>query len=55
MVLHFAKAGDLPIELNIGSLTEMSAPSAAPAGDASSMDMQGMDMSGMDGMSSMPM
>jgi copper transport protein len=42
MVLHFAKAGDLPIELNVGGFAQK----APPAGDASSS----MDMSGMSGM-----
>jgi len=30
MVLHFAKAGDLNIELNIGSITQNGPPAATP-------------------------
>ena len=42
MVLHFAKAGDLPIELNVGGYGQQ----APPTGEASSS----IDMSGMSGM-----
>ncbi|MEP7241783.1 MAG: copper chaperone PCu(A)C [Devosia sp.] len=49
MTLHFAKAGDLAIELNIGALGSTTAPSGKPDG-APSMDH---DMSGMEAMSSM--
>jgi copper(I)-binding protein len=52
MVLHFAKAGDLPIQVVIGSFGQsgpvIGDPAAAPA---SSMEMSGMSM---DSMSSMP-
>jgi copper(I)-binding protein len=51
MTLHFAKAGDLPIELNIGPMGSRTAPTGAAAGDpgvsvnpSGSMDMSGMSM-----------
>jgi len=46
MILHFAKAGDLAIELNVGALGSKTAPGAA---DAS----QPMEMSGMGSMPGM--
>lgn len=53
MTLHFATAGDIKIELNIGSLTQ----DGPPTGDASAPSMpMDHDMSGMDmGSSSMAM
>jgi periplasmic copper chaperone A len=53
MTLHFAKAGDLPIELNIGPIGARTAPTAPPAGGSPSASTAtgGMEMSGM---SSMP-
>ncbi len=50
MVLHFAKAGDLPVELNIGGFGQSAPPTASPG--ASVMPSGAMDM---DGMSSMAM
>jgi copper(I)-binding protein len=48
MVLHFAGAGDLPIELNVGALGTTAAPSAAKPGvsvnPSGSMDMSSMAM-----------
>ena len=46
MVLHFARAGDLPVELNIGSIAQKEPP-GAPAGGASIMPSGGMDMGSM--------
>lgn len=46
MVLHFAKAGDLPIELNIGGMGAKTAPSGPDSG-ASVMSSGEMDMSSM--------
>lgn len=46
LVLHFAKAGDLPIELNIGSLGQ----SAPPVGSGASAMPSAMDMGGMSSM-----
>jgi len=40
MTLHFAKAGDLAIELNVGALGSKTAPGAADASEP--MDMSGM-------------
>lgn len=52
MTLHFAHAGDLPIELNIGPMGSRTAPTAGPsAGALGPSSMPGMDM---DAMSSMP-
>lgn len=56
MVLHFAKAGDLPIELNIGAMGSKVAPTARPDGTSSpmpAMDMPSMDMGDMSSMSGM--
>jgi hypothetical protein len=51
MVLHFAKAGDVTVQFNIGGYAQKVPPTdGAPA---SSMEMSGMDMSGMSSMSSM--
>lgn len=47
MVLHFAHAGDLPVELNIGSIAQK-APPGAPAGGVSVMPSGGMDMGSME-------
>lgn len=66
MVLHFARAGDLAVQFNIGGIaqngpvTDDGASSSAMPMDMSGMssdDMSGMDMSGMDmgGMSGMDM
>jgi copper(I)-binding protein len=50
MVLHFAKAGDVPIQLNIAPLGADGPPTDRPS------EMPSMEMSGMDHeMSSMPM
>jgi copper(I)-binding protein len=54
MTLHFAKAGDLPIQVVVGSFGQsgpvIGDPAAAPA-SSMQMDMSGMSM---DSMSSMP-
>ena len=54
MTLHFAKSGDLPIELNVGPMGARTAPTAPPAGASSSaasaMHANSMDMSGMSSM-----
>ncbi|MEO8757768.1 MAG: copper chaperone PCu(A)C [Devosia sp.] len=52
LTLHFAKAGDLPVALNVGGFGQQ----APPTDDAASSALPAMDMSGMDmdGMSSMP-
>lgn len=44
MTLHFASAGDLPIELNIGGVAQDGPPTDAPhdTSNMSSMDMSGM-------------
>jgi copper transport protein len=47
MTLHFAKAGDLPVELNIGTIAQ-----SAPVTDGAS-SMAPMDMSGMSSMEGM--
>jgi|GEM_PF-207667 len=47
MTLHFAKAGDLPVELNVGTIAQ-----SAPVTDGIS-SMDGMDMSGMSSMEGM--
>ncbi|MDO8360033.1 MAG: copper chaperone PCu(A)C [Devosia sp.] len=47
MTLHFAVAGDLPIQLNIGGMGQKVPPVAGETGDAPSMEM---DMSSMEGM-----
>ena len=47
MVLHFAKAGDIPVQLNIGKINQDGAPTGAPEGASSQPDMSGMDMSSM--------
>ncbi|MBN9305261.1 MAG: hypothetical protein BGO82_08875 [Devosia sp. 67-54] len=46
MTLHFAKAGDLKVELNIGGFAQSSPPSAsdAPAEPSHAMDMSSMAM-----------
>ena len=49
MVLHFAKAGDLPIELTIGGPGQMT----PPTGDTPPASMPPMDMSGMSSMEGM--
>lgn len=49
MVLHFAKAGDLPIQLNIGGMAQDTPPDAAPS-EMPSHDMSGMDMGDMSSM-----
>jgi len=51
MVLHFAKAGDVTVQFNIGGYAQKVPPTdGAPA---PSMEMSSMDMSGMSSMSSM--
>jgi copper(I)-binding protein len=60
MMLHFAKAGDLAIQLNIGSLTQDGPPTGAdPAGEGMGGEGMGGDAMPMDhdmgGMSSMAM
>jgi hypothetical protein len=52
MVLHFAKAGDLPVTLNIGSFGQ----SGPPIGDPAAAPSNTPPSSGlsMDGMASMP-
>ena len=47
MTLHFAVAGDLPVQLNIGGMGQKVPPAAGQVGDAPSMEM---DMSSMEGM-----
>ena len=49
MTLHFQKAGDVPVQLNIGGFAQRTPPEAADTG-ASSDEMSGMDMSGMSSM-----
>jgi copper(I)-binding protein len=46
LTLHFAKAGDLQVELNVGSFAQATAPGAEAAAPAASMD----GMSSMEGM-----
>jgi len=46
MTLHFAKAGDLPIELNVGSFSQR----VPPTGTQTPSSMPPMDMSGMSSM-----
>jgi len=48
LVLHFAKAGDLPVELNVGGFGQSSPPAASS--NASVMPSGAMDMSGMSSM-----
>ena len=45
MVLHFAKAGDIAVELNVGGVAQREPPSGASS--APMEDMPGMEMSGM--------
>ena len=49
MVLHFAKAGDLPVQFNIGGIAQMAPPADANApGGVSVMSSGGMDMGSME-------
>lgn len=48
MVLHFAQAGDLPVEFNIGGIAQMKPPGEAPSGGVSVMPSGGMDMGSME-------
>lgn len=50
MILHFATAGDLPIELNIGGMAQRVPPTGEGMTSAPMDDMSGMDMSSMEGM-----
>ncbi|HEX4297297.1 MAG TPA: copper chaperone PCu(A)C [Devosia sp.] len=45
MTLHFATAGDIPVEFNVGSMGQATAPAAS--GGVSVMPSGGMDMSSM--------
>jgi copper(I)-binding protein len=56
MTLHFARAGDLLIELNVGAIGSRVAPTAPPAGRSSGTEpAPGMSSMDMPGMSSMAM
>ena len=50
MVLHFAKAGDVTVQFNIGGYAQKTPPTG---GASSSMEMSGMDTSGMSSMQGM--
>jgi copper(I)-binding protein len=48
ITLHFASAGDLPIQLNVGGMAQQTPPTGElTPSSMSSMDMGGMDMSSM--------
>jgi copper(I)-binding protein len=50
MVLHFAKAGDLPVQFNVGGIAQKTPPGAgtAPSGGVSVMPSGSMDMGSME-------
>jgi len=47
LTLHFAKAGDIAVELNVGGLAQQTPPDAGADASSEMMDMSHDDMSGM--------
>ena len=47
LTLHFAKAGDIAVELNVGGLAQQTPPDAGTDASSEMMDMSHDDMSGM--------